>query len=412
MDPMSQTQRATTKVDHREPRPAVMGFVLTLGHGVKHVFNSGFFIVLPELKSSFGLSNSAVGTLSTFRVIGNGLGSFPAGYLSDRYSNHWREILGIGILAVGFFHSLLGSVNTYWLLAIMAALGSVAISFWHPPAITALSQKFAHRRGLALAIHGTGGSVGEALGPITVAILLKFVVWRTVLQLSVIPGLAMAILVAIALRGLRGQSERSESFKSYLDSVRQVLRHRSMVTILLITGGFISVQASVYTFLPIYLREELSYTSLETSAFLSIAQVSGIVSQPAMGFLSDRFSRKAVIIPSIAMLGITSFSIALAGNGLSLLIVMIVMGAFNFPLMAIILAAALDICEDDVPATTVSIVFGTAVIFSSLAPGLAGLLADVTGKITAAFFMSSGLALATTLFGATQRLSKENLTRL
>ena len=384
----------------------VMGFVLTLGHGVKHMFNSGFFIVLPELKSALGLSNSAVGTLSTFRGMGNGLGNFPAGYLADRYSDHWRAILGVSILAVGVFHFLLGSVSAYWLLVLMAALGSVAIAFWHPPAITALSQKFAHRRGFALSVHGTGGSVGEALGPITAGVLLGFFIWRTVLQFSIIPGFAMAILVAIMLRGLRGESGGAESFRSYLGSVRQVIRQPAMLTILIITGGFISAQASVYTFLPIYLREELLYTSLETSAFLSIAQVSGIISQPAMGFLSDRFSRKTVILPSIAMLGITVFAIPLAGHGLPLLLVVMVMGAFNFPLMAIILAAALDVSGDDVPATTVSLVFGATVVFSSLAPGLAGVLADATGDVATIFFMSAAISFATAGVAAIRSLSK------
>ncbi|MCZ6614921.1 MAG: MFS transporter, partial [Chloroflexi bacterium] len=167
---MSQSQPGAVEVGQAEPKPMVMGFVLTLGHGVKHMFNAGFFIVLPELKSALGLSNSAVGTLSTFRGMGNGLGNFPAGYLADRYSDHWRAILGVSILAVGVFHFLLGSVSAFWLLVLMAALSSVAISFWHPPAITALSQKFAHRRGFALSVHGTGGSVGEALGPITAGV--------------------------------------------------------------------------------------------------------------------------------------------------------------------------------------------------------------------------------------------------
>ena len=384
----------------------VMGFVMTLGHGVKHMFSSGFFIVLPELKSALGLSNSAVGTLSTFRGVGNGLGNFPAGYLADRYSDHWRAILGVSILAVGLFHFLLGLVSPYWLLVMMAALGSMAISFWHPPAITALSQKFAHRRGFALSVHGTGGSVGEALGPVTVGVLLGFITWRTVLQVSIIPGLAMAILVAVALRGLRGESGGTESFRSYLGSVRHVLRNPAMITILVVTGGFISAQASVSTFLPIYLREDLGYSFLDTSAFLSISQVSGIISQPAMGFLSDRFSRKAVILPSIAMLAITVFAIPLAGSGLPLVLVVVVMGAFNFPLMAIILAAALDVSGDDVPATTVSLVFGATVVFSSLAPGLAGVLADVTGDVAATFFMSAGISFATAVFAAVRSLSK------
>ncbi|MCZ6614960.1 MAG: MFS transporter, partial [Chloroflexi bacterium] len=314
--------------------------------------------------------------------------------------------LGVSILAVGVFHFLLGSVSAYWLLVLMAALSSVAISFWHPPAITALSQKFAHRRGFALSVHGTGGSVGEALGPITAGVLLGFFIWRTVLQVSIIPAIAMAILIALTLRGLKGESGGAESFRSYLGSVRQVLRQPAMITILLVTGGFISAQAAVSTFLPIYLREDLGYSSLATSAFLSVSQVSGIISQPAMGFLSDRFGRKAVILPSILMLGITVFAIPFAWNGPSLLLVVVVMGAFNFPLMAIILAAALDVSGDDVPATTVSLVFGATVVFSSLTPGLAGVLADVTGDVATTFFMSAAISFATAGFAAVRSLSK------
>ncbi|MCZ6892406.1 MAG: MFS transporter [Chloroflexi bacterium] len=403
---MSQSQPGAVEVGQAEPKPMVMGFVLTLGHGVKHMFNAGFFIVLPELKSALGLSNSAVGTLSTFRGMGNGLGNFPAGYLADRYSDHWRAILGVSILAVGVFHFLLGSVSAFWLLVLMAALSSVAISFWHPPAITALSQKFAHRRGFALSVHGTGGSVGEALGPITAGVLLGFFIWRTVLQVSIIPAIAMTILIALTLRGLKGESGGAESFRSYLGSVRQVLRQPAMITILVVTGGFISAQAAVSTFLPIYLREDLGYSSLATSAFLSVSQVSGIISQPAMGFLSDRFGRKAVILPSILMLGITIFAIPFAWNGPSLLLVVVVMGAFNFPLMAIILAAALDVSGDDVPATTVSLVFGATVVFSSLTPGLAGVLADVTGDVATTFFMSAAISFATAGFAAVRSLSK------
>ena len=403
---MSETQPRAIEAGPGGPKPLVMGFVVSLGHGVKHMFNSGFFIVLPELKTALGLSNSAVGTLSTFRGIGNGLGNFPAGYIADRYSDHWRAILGVSILAVGVFHFLLGSVSAYWLLVLIATLGSVAISFWHPPAITALSQKFAHRRGFALSVHGTGGSVGEALGPITTGVLLGFFIWRTVLQVSIIPGLAMAVLIAVTLRGLRGESGGAESFRSYLSSVRHILRNPALITILVVTGGFISAQAAVSTFLPIYLREDLGYSSLATSAFLSVSQVSGIISQPAMGFLSDRFSRKAVILPSILMLGITVFAIPLAWNGPSLLLVVMVMGAFNFPLMAIILAAALDVSGDDVPATTVSLVFGATVVFSSLTPGLAGVLADVTGDVAATFFMAATISFATAAFAAVRSLSK------
>ena len=36
-------------------------WVLVGGHAIKHVFSSGFLVVLPELKAALGLSNIGVG---------------------------------------------------------------------------------------------------------------------------------------------------------------------------------------------------------------------------------------------------------------------------------------------------------------------------------------------------------------
>ena len=44
-----------------------------------------------------------------------------------------------------------------------ATLGGMAITFWHPAAISALSRRFPERRGFAISLHGTGGSIGAEL---------------------------------------------------------------------------------------------------------------------------------------------------------------------------------------------------------------------------------------------------------
>ena len=187
-------------------------------------------------------------------------------------------------------------------------------------------------------------------------------------------------------------------------AVLRLLRSRALVTILITTGGFVSAQTIVITFLPIYLRVELGYSALAMSAFLSAAQAVGIVSQPVMGYLSDRFSRKAVILPAILSLGSAIFAIPFAESTLALLLVVAVMGAFSFPLMSIFLAAALDVAEGDVPATTVSLVFGAAVVLSAVAPAIAGVLADAAG-VKAVFGLASGIAFVTGGFTAVRSLS-------
>ena len=387
------------KVRPAEPGNMVLGSVLVLGHAVKHVFNAGFFIVLPELQLQLGLSNAAIGTLATIRNAGGGLANIPAGYIADRYSDRWPTILAISIALVGVFLFLMGTTSTYWLLVLTATLAGISISFWHPPAIAALSKRFATRRGFAISMHGSGGSVGEALGPITVGLLLSLFFWNTVVQSGIIPALAMAITVWIVLRGLRGSPGSPASFRMYVHAVVRLIRYPALVTILFITGGYSAAQGILITFLPLYLRVELGYSPLVMSAFISGSQAMGIVSQPLLGLLSDRYSRKSVLLPGLLGLGITVTVIPFAGTGLPLFLVLVMMGAFSYPLMAVLLAAAMDIAGSDIQATTVSLVFGAAIVFSAASPAIAGYLADTYG-VRAAFFLATGIVFTVFVFAA------------
>ena len=122
--------------------------VAVAGHGLKHMFNAAFFILLPQIKAGLALSNTQVGTLSTFRGIAGGLANVPAGFVGDRFAKRRAEILGGSIILVSVFALALGAATNLWMAAIAAALFSVAITFWHPSAISSLSREFAAAEGL------------------------------------------------------------------------------------------------------------------------------------------------------------------------------------------------------------------------------------------------------------------------
>ena len=376
--------------------------VSVAGHGLKHMFNAAFFILLPEIKAGLGLSNTQVGTLSTFRGIAGGLANIPAGFTGDRFAARRAEILGVSIILVSMFAFALGMATNFWMAVIAASLFSVAITFWHPAAISSLSREFASRRGFAIALHGTGGSVGETLGPILAGTLIGLIGWRYVLQGSVIPGLACGIIIWILLRKIPVAQSPEFGISQYIGSVGTLLRNGRLLLILFFAAGFVGGQSTVLTFFPIYLKENLGASSVTVGLYLSLAQVGGIASQPLMGFASDRLGRKFVLAPSLAILGLSFIGLSIAPAGLILSLVVLVMGAFLFPLMAILLAAALDLVEAGTQATTVSLVFGSAIVVSAFAPALAGVMADSV-RTEAAFLFGAGLVLSASLLSAVTR---------
>ena len=385
------TQKAGT------PPPWLLIATLVAGHAVKHVYNAGFFVILPEISRFFGFSNTAIGTISTARSVSGSVTNLPAGFLADRFSGHWGIILGLCMTLVGVFSFLMGNAEGYWMLIVTAAVVSGAISFWHPSAIAALSQRFPARRGFVIALHGTGGSIGEAIGPILVGSLLLVIGWQTVLHLSVGPALITALVVWLLMRNVKGETASTLTVPGYLRSVKALVRNRALLTILLTTGCFSMVQGAVSTFLPVYLRLELGYSALQMTAYVSAAQVAGIVSQPILGHLSDHYGRRVVLAPSLLLLGLGLVAMGLAPDGWPLLVAVILTGAFQFPLMALFLASAMDNVGAEVQATTVSLVFGIGTIFGSVSPTIAGYLAD-TSSVQTVFFYAAVLAVTASAF--------------
>ncbi|MBI4281989.1 MAG: MFS transporter [Chloroflexi bacterium] len=392
----------------REPQGITQRQRLTLlvvavaGHALKHMFNAAFFILLPQIKSGLALNNTQVGILSTFRGIAGGLANVPAGFVGDRFAKQRAGILGGSIIMISVFALAIGVATDFWMAAVAAALLSVAISFWHPAAISSLSKEFASRRGFVISLHGTGGSIGETLGPILVGSLLGVISWRLVLQGSVIPGLVFGLMIWAFLRTIPAGSSSESITSGYLQSVFALFRNRRLLLVLLFAAGFSGGQSTVLTFLPIHLKEDLGASSVTIGLYLSLAQVGGIVSQPLMGFASDRLGRKLILAPSMAILGLSFIGLTLAPAGWMFGLVVLVMGAFLFPLMSVLLASAMDLVASGTQAITISLVFGSAFVVSAFAPVAGGVLADSINT-EAAFFFAAGLVLAASVLAAVTR---------
>ena len=169
-----------------------------------------------------------------------------------------------------------------------------------------------------------------------------------------------------------------------------------MLSVLVVVALYGSNQITVMTFFPIYLQSELNYSPSSMSFFVFASQIAGILSQPLMGLISDKYGRWHVLLPAFLILGITSFFLGFVGDGFPLLLLVIVMGLVLFPIMAILIASAIDIVGSDVQATVVSIVFGTSVLISASSPYVSGLIADEFG-LGATFQFAGILSIIATL---------------
>ena len=366
---------SSTEAYTRSPGPRLLAVTMVAGHGLKHLYGAAFTVIFPEIKLGLGLSNFAAGALVMSRDVSSGVAAMPAGFAADRYSSKRPLILMAAMMLVAFGYLASGSLQTYIAIALAVVLVGVGTSMWHPTAIASLSDRFPEKRGLALTMHGAGASVGEVLGPLAAGALLQVVLWPRLLQYSFLPAALAAIVVWFAIRGLKGQ-QGATSFKEYFSVAAPLLKNRRLMAVVVLCGTVSMGDYAVGTFLPIYLREHLEFSTFKVGLYISLLQVVGILVHPVMGFMSDRFSRKAVLIPELTTFGLLCVALAYANPGLQLLLTIIAIGAVTFTYLPILVATAIDLSPPGVHGTIVGLVYSGSMAIGAFGALFGGLIAD------------------------------------
>ena len=378
---------------------------VVVGHAVKHLYQSGLqVILLPEIKIGLGLSATQLGSLAFSRQATGWVTTIGAGYLGDRFAHRASQMLGISLCLMGLSFFLAGYAASYWAMFAAMLLVGIGPSLYHPPAIGSLSRRFPDKRGFAISLHGTGGSMGEVLGPVTTAGVLTLLVWQDVLRVSVLPALVAAFFIWAVMRNLPGQVGGSTSTREYFASLVALLKRRAIFMLVLVTALRSMGQSAIIIFLPVYLREDLEFSAAHVAVYLSLAQVVGIGAQPLMGFLSDRFGRKPVLVPSMTALGLLFFALAYADEGAQLVLTIVALGAFLYSLHTIFIAAAMDVSRGEVQSTVVSLIYSAGFV-GTVSPIIAGVIADAHG-VPGAFLFGGSLVLLATLILGVARLPR------
>ena len=293
---------ATLPASHAvsDPRAQRFAAIIIIGHALKHVYISGFqAVLLPEIKLGLNLSSTQVGTMATVQQFSSWGSTVTSGYIGDRFVGKTAFMLGLSLALIGISYFILGIAETYSVLLGAMLLVGLGPSIYHPPAIGALSRRFVSRRAFYISLHGAGGSVGEAAGPLIAGGLIAFLYWRDVLQLAMIPAFITAFVMWTLLKNEKSGVGGASSLSEYLGSFKELLKIRAVQMIYLATAFRTVGQATTMVFLPIYMREDLLYSPWLAGVYIAMAQVVGIGSQPIMGQLTDRIGYKRVLVPAL-----------------------------------------------------------------------------------------------------------------
>ena len=374
---------------------------LASGHVMFHWVIQSFIVVLPEIQAAFGLSAVGVGGLLTAREVAAGVVALPGGVAVDIVRRYWGFLLAICLGACALGSLAIGISPFYFLLLIGIAVVAASHSIWHLPASSSLSYHFAQRRGMALSIHGVGGSIGDVAGPVATGALLLLLTWQQLLSVYAIVPVILGVLALLAFRNIGRVTEQEQAdtdMGSRIQATRELLKNPALWGLMFVRGLRSMALVSLVTILPLYLDNDLGLSEWNRGFHIGLLIAVGLVAKTGAGYLSDRFGRKQVLVPGLIWSCLMALALVVFDGGIMLTITIALLGLFLYPDQPILTATIFDVVGREVASTGLGVVAFTAFLMAAGAAIIAGALYEFGGFSAAVYFIAALFAVSAVVF--------------
>jgi len=303
---MTTAQKIDAKIVH-DTSFAVLG-AIGLGHLLNDMMQSLIPAIYPNLKTQFNLSFAQIGLVTLAFQFTASLLQPAVGYYADIKPMPYSLALGMVSTLVGLV--VLSVAPSYLIVLFAAVLVGLGSAVFHPEASRVARMASGGRYGLAQSVFQVGGNTGQAISPLTAAVLVATYGQRSIIWYA---GAALLGIVVLFQVGTWYKHHGLARIKSHHHIKHPELSRKKvfwslMVLLALIFSKFfyLSSIGSYYTFYLIHtFGVSVQNAQVHLFYFLAAVAVGTLVGGP----LGDKIGRKYVIWFSI--LGMLPFTLML-----------------------------------------------------------------------------------------------------
>jgi len=279
----------------------IMGLTVS-SHSLLHLYEGVLPPLIPLLMDKFGTDYFHMGIVVTIFSYAFGLGSLPAGYLSDRLGA--RFLITIFLFGAGIFSIFIWPVSSLWNYGFLMGFIGLFCSIYHPVSNALISTSI-REKGKAFGIHGIAGSLGVSAVPVLSAWTAIALGWQAPHVifgiLGILAGLySLAVPNRLVTPGSIALAKKSEPGISKASYINLIVFFLSVTTLGLTYKG-------IMTFLPAYMGQnvQLSFIKLDTvtlgGTVATIALLSGAVGQYISGRMLDLYRPEKLYLGAITI---------------------------------------------------------------------------------------------------------------
>jgi MFS family permease len=368
----------------------------------------GFGAMIPSLPlyaQSFGVPASAVGLAVAVYGLARFFSAVPSGQISDRLGR--RPSLAIGGLVSGLGNLWCAAASSFpeFIIArFVAGFGAGLIVTTGQIVLADITTP--ERRGRMLALYQGTFIFAVGIGPFPGGLLAEHFGLRAPFVAS---GLAALGAMSVAWFGVSETRNLSKNRSSsptglitlgFIDQVRLVTAKLgfALISSIVLMGAIVRT-GGLFTVIPILARDRLDLSVAAIGFALMLGSVAGLVTAYPLGWLTDRYGRKAVIVPATLISGSSMLLYCVAPNYAWFIAASLVWGMAISALGTAPAAYAVDSAPPGMNAAAMSIFRMIADAGYIAGPLALGLIADVFGAATAlalaaTLIMGAGLAFA------------------
>lgn len=277
--------------------------LLTALHFFTHLYHVALLPLFLEIQAGFNLSSTDDATLLlTILMLAYYAPSYLAGVLADRLN---RKIL----LAIGLALNGAGFVGLAWAPTYPLAMASVVLAglggcLYHPSGMAIIAEMFHGKGGRAFGIVGIGGGLGFFLGPLYAGWRAEMSGdWRTpILELG-LGGMVAALIFYLLTNSLPKENHDHGKTVSHRPIFGSRLLWAAFVVAILSFGLRDFGGNGVSTLGSLFMQKAHGWDLARTGFALSLIFLAAIISNPLLGYLSDRGNNRPVWIALTLIIG-------------------------------------------------------------------------------------------------------------
>jgi MFS transporter, DHA1 family, multidrug resistance protein len=351
----------------------------------------GFGAMIPSLPlyaQSFGVPASAVGMAVAIYGLARFFTAVPSGQLSDRLGR--RPTLAIGgiVSAIGnLWCAVAGSFPEFIIARFVAGAGAGLIVTTGQIVLADITTP--ERRGRMLSLYQGTFIFAVGIGPFPGGLLaehygLAAPFWAYGVAALMATAVAWFAVSETRDMGKNAGARATGPKLSFIDQTRLLTSKIgfALISVIVLMGAIVRT-GGLFTVIPILAKDRLDLSVAAIGFALMLGSVSGLVAAYPLGWMTDRFGRKAVIVPATVISGSSMLLYCFAPSYAWFIVASIVWGVAISALGTAPAAYAADSAPPGMNAAAMSTFRMIADAGYVAGPLLLGLIVDFFGAIAA-----------------------------